>query len=222
MLLFLEMCTWKSAHPHCVHENQNPHPNHVDNVQRFLCQMYFFFKKKILVNKRMRHQKKLRCCWLTEFSLLLRGVQTHPVAQASLLSRAARSLVNTRQGGIHQKATDWWELWPCDASIWKTRQRPLPLAAIPPHCLYSSPPASVCLASRGSPSPPPRTHTEPAVRVGWLTATTGCWTSQASKNFQSATGAQQAHSRLGKTWVGLPHPCMDLVCWDCETLPGLI
>lgn len=138
-----------------------------------------------------------------------------PVPRAAPLSRAARRLVNARQAGIHQKAADWRELWPRDASIWKTRQRPLPLSSLPlpsPPCLYSSPPVSVCLVSRGSPSLPPRTHTEPAVRVGWLTGTTGCWTSQASfqKCDRKAAGPPTAGEDMR---VGLPHHHMDFICW---------
>lgn len=45
----------------------------------------------------------------------------------SCLAQPAHShhtLVNTRHASIHQKAGDWRELWPRDASIWKTRQHP--------------------------------------------------------------------------------------------------
>lgn len=61
----------------------------------------------------------------------------------SCLAQPAQShhnLVNTRHASIHQKAADWRELWPRDASIWKTRQHPF----------YS--PTRVCLASHAFPS----------------------------------------------------------------------
>lgn len=75
----------------------------------------------------------------------------------SCLAQPAQShhnLVNTRHASIHQKAADWRELWPRDASIWKTRQHPL----------YS--PTRVCLASHAFPSLS-HAHTEPILWADW-------------------------------------------------------
>lgn len=146
---------------------------------------------------------------------LLRGVRTHPVACASCCPvQPRRTQPCQRETSQHPSESDGLTR---TLTLWRlhledTSAHPPPTPAFPLPCLDSSPPVSVCLVSRSSPSLPPRTHTEPAVRVGWLTGTAGQRTSQASfqKCDRTAAGPPTAGEDMR---VGLPHQRMGLICW---------
>lgn len=97
----------------------------------------------------------------------------------------ARRLVTTRHATVHQNASNWRDLWPHDASIWKRRQHPfacLTLRVCSPSHSLASQTHTHTLAHR-------ITHETHCAR--WLTGTTDCSTSQTP--FQTCDNWLTAH-----------------------------
>lgn len=101
-----------------------------------------------------RNDKFINVKCLQSLCFYSRGSEASLSACLALSAQSHCNLVNTRHASIHQNATNWRELWPRDASIWKTRQLPLYLSL--PKSVFSNTQLSIS-----------HIHTQPTVFADW-------------------------------------------------------